>query len=84
MNQDNNNNNNNNNNTFMDLMNYLSLAISIANYEQNLQQSTTDDVIQTLNHHTNAIVARLQNDLQEQNKMLKQILERLERLEKKQ
>lgn len=80
MNQD----NNNNNNTFMDLMNYLSLAISIANYEQNLQQSTTDDVIQTLNHHTNAIVARLQNDLQEQNKMLKQILERLERLEKKQ
>lgn len=68
----------------MDLMNYLSLAISIANYEQNLQQSTTDDVIQTLNHHTNAIVARLQNDLQEQNKMLKQILERLERLEKKQ
>ena len=53
MNQD------NNNNTFMDLMNYLSLAISIANYEQNLQQSTTDDVIQTLNHHTNAIVARL-------------------------
>lgn len=79
MNQD-----NNNNNTFMDLMNYLSLAISIANYEQNLQQSTTDDVIQTLNHHTNAIVARLQNDLQEQNKMLKQILERLERLEKKQ
>ena len=80
MNQD----NNNNNNIFMDLMNYLSLAISIANYEQNLQQSTTDDVIQTLNHHTNAIVARLQNDLQEQNKMLKQILERLERLEKKQ
>lgn len=79
MNQD-----NNNNNTFMDLMNYLSLAISIANYEQNLQQSTTDDVIQTLNHHTNAIVARLQDDLQEQNKMLKQILERLERLEKKQ
>ena len=79
MNQD-----NNNNNTFMDLMNYLSLAISIANYEQNLQQSTTDDVIQTLNHHTNAIVARLQNDLQEQNKILKQILERLERLEKKQ
>lgn len=79
MNQD-----NNNNNTFMDLMNYLSLAISIANYKQNLQQSTTDDVIQTLNHHTNAIVARLQNDLQEQNKMLKQILERLERLEKKQ
>lgn len=78
MNQD------NNNNTFMDLMNYLSLAISIANYEQNLQQSTTDDIIQTLNHHTNAIVARLQNDLQEQNKMLKQILERLERLEKKQ
>ena len=78
MNQD------NNNNTLMDLMNYLSLAISIANYEQNLQQSTTDDVIQTLNHHTNAIVARLQNDLQEQNKMLKQILERLERLEKKQ
>lgn len=81
MNQDN---NNNNNNTFMDLMNYLSLAISIANYKQNLQQSTTDDIIQTLNHHTNAIVARLQNDLQEQNKMLKQILERLERLEKKQ
>ncbi len=79
MNQD-----NNNNNTFMDLMNYLSLAISIANYKQNLQQSTTDDIIQTLNHHTNAIVARLQNDLQEQNKMLKQILERLERLEKKQ
>lgn len=78
MNQD------NNNNTFMDLMNYLSLAISIANYKQNLQQSTTDDVIQTLNHHTNAIVARLQNDLQEQNKMLKQILEKLERLEKKQ
>ena len=78
MNQD------NNNNTFVDLMNYLSLAISIANYKQNLQQSTTDDVIQTLNHHTNAIVARLQNDLQEQNKMLKQILERLERLEKKQ
>lgn len=78
MNQD------NNNNTFMDLMNYLSLAISIANYKQNLQQSTTDDVIQTLNHHTNAIVARLQNDLQGQNKMLKQILERLERLEKKQ
>lgn len=29
MNQD----NNNNNNTFMDLMNYLSLAISIANYK---------------------------------------------------
>ena len=65
--------NNNNSLKFLDV-------ITLANYEQNLQQSDNDDIMQELDKKTNLLIQQLEADLEQQNIMLKKILQELERL----
>lgn len=65
------------NNDFLDILAYLQFAITLINYQQNLKQSDNDDIMKALDQKTNTLIEKLQQDLAEQNKMLKQILNRL-------
>lgn len=69
------------NDKYLDFLTILSVALTLVNYKENLEQSTSDDVIEELNQKQSAIVSQLQLDLDKQNVMLQQILQRLERLE---
>lgn len=62
------------NEDLLDAVTLLSFMIGIANYGQNLSQNDKDDMMQALDRKTNAMIERLENDLEEQNKMLKEIL----------
>lgn len=68
------------NDNFLDILTYLQFAITLANYEQNLEQSDNDDIMYALDQKTNNLIERLQQDLARQDKMLKQILDRLEKI----
>lgn len=65
------------NEDILDAITLLSFVIGIANYGENLSQSDKDDMMQMLDKKTNAMLERLENDLEQQNKMLIEILERL-------
>lgn len=62
------------NEDMLDAITLLSFVIGIANYGENLSQSDKDDMMQALDRKTNAMIERLENDLEEQNKMLNEIL----------
>ena len=68
------------NDNFLDILTYLQFAITLANYEQNLEQSDNDDIMYALDQKTNNLIERLQQDLARQDEMLKQILDRLEKI----
>lgn len=62
------------NEDLLDAVTLLSFMIGIANYGENLSQSDKDDMMQALDRKTNAMIERLEKDLEEQNTMLKEIL----------
>lgn len=62
------------NEDLLDAVTLLSFMIGIANYGQNLSQNDKDDMMQALDRKTNLLVERLEKDLEEQNKMLEEIL----------
>ena len=62
------------NEDLLDAVTLLSFMIGIANYGENLSQSDKDDMMQALDRKTNAMIERLENDLEEQNKLLNEIL----------
>ena len=62
------------NEDLLDAVTLLSFVIGIANYGQNLSQNDKDDMMQALDRKTNDMIERLENDLEDQNKMLKEIL----------
>lgn len=65
------------NEDLLDAVTLLSFMIGIANYGENLSQSDKDDMMQMLDKKTTAMLERLENDLERQNKMLREILEKL-------
>ena len=69
------------NNNFLDVLTCLQFAITLVNYEQNLQQSNNDDIMRALDQKTNTLIEKLQQDLAKQDKMLKQILDKLEQID---
>lgn len=69
------------NNNFLDVLTCLQFAITLVNYQQNLQQSDNDDIMKALDQKTNHLIGQLQQDLAEQDKMLKQILSKLEKID---
>lgn len=69
------------NDDFLDVMACMGFAIGLVNYQENLQQSDNDDIMQALDKKTNNLIKQIEIDLEQQNTMLKQILERLEKLE---
>ena len=69
------------NDNFLDILTCLQFAMTLVNYQQNLQQSDNDDIMRALDQKTNHLIKQLQQDLAEQNKMLKQILGKLEKMD---
>lgn len=65
---------------FMDALSLVSFMVGIANYNENLSQSDKDDLMTSLDKKTNSMLDRLEKDLEEQNIMLREILEKLERI----
>ena len=66
-----------NNDDFMDALAVVSFLIGLANYQENLTQSDKDDLLHKLDQQTKDLLERLEKDLEEQNKMLRDILEKL-------
>ena len=50
------------NDKYLDFLTILSVALTLVNYKENLEQSTSDDVIEELNQKQSAIVSQLQLD----------------------
>ena len=65
------------NEDFLDILSCLGFAIGWVNYQENLKQSDNDDIMNSLDEKTNTLLLRLEKDLEEQNIMLKQILEKV-------
>ena len=66
------------NQDFMDLLAVLSFIIGILNYDENLSQSDKDDLMHELDEKTTKMLDKIEEDLEEQNDMLREILKRLE------
>jgi hypothetical protein len=47
------------NDKYLDFLTILSVALTLVNYKENLEQSTSDDVIEELNQKQSAIVSQL-------------------------
>ena len=62
----------------LDALAIASFLIGVANYEENLTQSDKDDIMQSLDKQTTDILNGVETALDEQNKMLEEILKRLE------
>ena len=65
------------NQDFLDAVSLVSFIIGIANYNENLSQSDKDDMMHALDEKANVILERLETDLEEQNELLRQILDKL-------
>ena len=63
---------------FLDAVAIASLVVDILNYNENLTQSDKDDIMNRLDQQTKEILTMVQASLEEQNAMLRQILEKLE------
>lgn len=66
------------NQDFLDAVALVSFIIGIANYDENLSQSDKDDMMHALDEKANVMLERLEADLEEQNELLRQILDKLE------
>ena len=71
------------NDDFLDALAVVSFFVGIANYDENLSQSDKDDIMQALDKKTTNILERLENDIERQNEILREILQRLDKLEER-
>lgn len=67
----------NNNLDFLDILSMLSFAISIANYNQNLQQSSNDDLMKEIDQKTEELLSKLESDISRQNADISDIKQKL-------
>lgn len=67
------------NQDYLDLLAVLSFIIGLLNYDENLSQSDKDDIMHQLDEKTNKMLEKIEEDLDEQNEMLREILRRLEK-----
>lgn len=65
------------NQDFLDAVSLVSFIIGIANYNENLSQSDKDDMMHALDEKANNMLKKLEADLEEQNELLRQILDKL-------
>lgn len=71
------------NKDFMDELNIASFIIGLKNLEENLSQSDKDDLIESMSTTNQDLLDVLERDIEKQNEMLNEILDRLERIEQK-
>ena len=62
---------------FIDSIQIVSFIIGALNYKENLTQNDKDDIINRLDQQTKDILTKVNNALEEQNEMLREILGRL-------
>ena len=65
------------NQDFVDAVALVSFIIGIANYNENLSQRDKDDMMHALDEKANNMLEKLEADLEEQNELLRQILDKL-------
>ena len=65
------------NDDFLDVMACMGFAIGLVNYQENLQQSGNDDIMKELDDKTNFMIKKLEEDLERQNELLKEILKKI-------
>lgn len=65
------------NQDMLDTLTLVSFLVGVANYNENLTQSDKDDIMRHLDQQTRDILTRVETALEDQNKMLREILERL-------
>ena len=68
------------NQDMLDAIAIVSFLVGVANYNENLTQSDKDDIMNYLDRQTVEILKKLQDSIDEQNAMLKQILSKVEEL----
>ena len=66
------------NDSFLDTLAIVSFVVGMANYSENLTQSDKDDIMKTLDQQTRDILTKIEESLERQNEMLREILDRLE------
>ena len=66
------------NQDFLDAVSLVSFIIGIANYNENLSQSDKDDMMHALDEKANNMLEKLEADLEEQNELLRRILDKLD------
>ena len=62
----------------LDAITLVSFLVGMANYNENLTQSDKAEIMGRLDQQTNDILVKLQESIDEQNAMLREILRRLE------
>ena len=62
---------------FIDAIQIVSFIIGVLNYKENLTQNDKDDILNRLDQQTKDILTKVNNALEEQNEMLREILGRL-------
>lgn len=71
------------NDEFLDALAVVGFIIGVMNYGENLSQSDKDDMIQEFNNKAQELLQQLEDDLEKQNDMLRDIQVRLDKLEQK-
>lgn len=66
------------NQDMLDTITLVSFLIGMANYNENLTQNDKDDIMNHLDEQTKNILLKVQESLEEQNKMLRSIMSKLE------
>ncbi len=73
----------NNNLDFLDILSIISFAISVANYNQNLQQSSNDDLMKEIDQKTAELLSKLESDISRQNADISDIKQMLTNLQER-
>jgi septal ring factor EnvC (AmiA/AmiB activator) len=73
----------NNNLDFLDILSIISFAISVANYNQNLQQSSNDDLMKEIDQKTKELLSKLESDISRQNADISDIKHMLTNLQER-
>ena len=71
------------NDEFLDALAVVGFIIGVMNYGENLSQSDKDDMIQEFNNKAQELLQQLEDDLEKQNDMLRDIQVRFDKLEQK-
>ena len=65
------------NQDFLNALQLVSFIVGVQNYKENLTQNDKDDIMNSLDQQTKDILTKVQNEIERQNEMLEEILERL-------
>mgnify|MGYP007013967310 CR=1 FL=1 len=71
------------NQNFQDNLNVASFYLGLLNYQENLTQTDKQDLVHSMQETNEALLAELRQDISEQNAMLREIIQRLDKLERK-